>query len=294
MKSKKTIRRLTPAAVVVAGVIALGGVGLAAANTNHPSTPETSQTVFALTTDHQLVSFNHLRPNVIMSQVAVSGVGAGEHLLGIDFRPANGKMYAVSSASQLYVIDHRTGVAAKVGMPFSPVLDSHDIGFDFNPAVDRIRITTSNGQDLRIHPDTGALVAVDGRLTYSSRDPRAGWAPSIAGSAYTNPDNNPATGTVLYNIDARFNTLVTQDPPNDGILNTVGYLGVDTTAMVGFDISQSNEAIAALQHDWNAAPVIYLVDLRTGKAWERGQLFTGQPVRDITIFNNAAHPYETR
>ncbi len=287
---KRKMGLLAPAAAVAAGVMVLGATGLTSANTNQPFVPPQNQTVFALTTDHRLVSFNQLRPNNTLSDIGISGVGAGETLLGMDFRPANGKLYAVSSASQLYSIDYKTGVAMKVGAPFAPALDSHDVGFDFNPTVDRIRITTSKGQDLRVHPDTGALVAIDGRLAYSSADVNAGRPASVVASAYTNPDNNPATGTTLYNLDSYFDTLVTQDPPNAGVLNTVGHLGVNTTNLAGFDIGQSNEAIAALQLDWGAAPVIYLIDLRTGEAWERGQLFTGQPVRDIAIWNNAANP----
>jgi hypothetical protein len=30
---------------------------------------------------------------------------------------------------------------------------------DFNPVVDRIRIMSDAGQNLRVHPDTGAVVA---------------------------------------------------------------------------------------------------------------------------------------
>ncbi len=36
-------------------------------------------------------------------------------------------------------------------------------------------------------------------------------------AAYTDPDNDPATGTTLYVIDADLNALTIQAPPNNGV-----------------------------------------------------------------------------
>ncbi len=269
----------------------LAAIGSAeAADPRAPLVPnERNQVVYGVTIDNRLISFNQYRPAHVLSNMAIGGLAANEQILGIDFRPATGQLYAVSSNSQLYVINHMTGTASKVGAPFTPALDSRDVGFDFNPTVDRIRLVTARGLDLRLHPDTGATVAIDGQLRYAATDAMAGIMPAVTGAAYTNPDNNPATGTVLYDIDSWQDTLVRQDPPNEGLLNTIGWLGVDTSTLVGFDIGQSNEAIAALQLEEGASPVIYVIDLMTGKAWERGPLYSGQPVRDIAIVNTAAN-----
>jgi hypothetical protein len=35
---------------------------------------------------------------------------------------------------------------------------------DFNPTVDRIRLVTASGQNLRLHPELGTVVATDGSI----------------------------------------------------------------------------------------------------------------------------------
>ena len=47
---------------------------------------------------------------------------------------------------------------------FTPALSGTAFGFDFNPTVDRIRVVSDTGQNLRLNPDTGAVAAVDGAL----------------------------------------------------------------------------------------------------------------------------------
>ena len=44
-----------------------------------------------------------------MTTVAVSGLGAGEALIGIDYRPADGMLYAVGSTGRIYTVNPATG-----------------------------------------------------------------------------------------------------------------------------------------------------------------------------------------
>ena len=161
----------------------------------------------------RLVLFSSAEPGDA-AVVQVSGLQPGEQILGLDVRPATGQLYALGSSSRLYTVDFLTGEATAVGAaPFATPLSGTKFGFDFNPTVDRIRIVSNTGQNLRAHPVTGAVVFVDGNITYATNDVAAGASAMIAGSAYINNDNNPATGTVLYNLDAARGTLVTQNPP---------------------------------------------------------------------------------
>src|SRR5262249_14692802 len=78
-----------------------------------------------------------------------------------------------------------------------------------------------------------------------------------------------AQATALYNIDAATNSLVTQAPPNDGVLNTVGMLGIKLNGAVGFNIVSSgpdkNDA-------WlTTGGALYSVDLKSGKATRGGK-----------------------
>ena len=86
-----------------------------------------------------------------------------------------------------------------------------------------------------LNPVTGALAATDPNLAYAAGDSNAGANPNVVGSAYTNSFSGTLT-TTLYNIDSALDILVTQNPPNNGRLNTVGSLGFNTTNQVGFDI----------------------------------------------------------
>lgn len=138
------------------------------------------------------------------------------------------------------------------------------LGFDFNPAADRIRIVSDSGQNLRAHPETGALVdfkpdadglQLDGALAFSSDDANAGRPPRVIAAAYTyNKDNEKLTTN--FAIDGEPGALVRQgsvegvEPvvsPNSGQLSTVGALGVAGISDAHFDISDvTNTALAAL------------------------------------------------
>jgi hypothetical protein len=213
------------------------------------------------------------------SVVQVSGLAQGESILGIDRRPATGQVYVLGSTSRLYTIDVDTGAATAVGSaPFTPSLSGTRFGFDFNPTVDRIRIVSDSGQNLRAHPDTGVVAFVDAPLAYAAGDPGFGSMPAVAGAAYTNSDADPATGTALYDIDEQAGALVTQNPPNDGKLNTVGSLGIDFESIGGFDIAVSDgTAYAGFVHEPRGngnsrRSVLYTIDLATGEATKVGKI----------------------
>jgi hypothetical protein len=144
---------------------------------------------------------------------------------------------------------------------FSAVGTAFDL--DFNPVVDRIRYVSDADQNLRLNPNTGALVEQDGLLRYATTDPNAGMNANIIAAAYINNFAGAGT-TTLYGIDSNTDALVIQDPPNEGILTTVGSLGVDAVPDGGFDVSPSTGvAFAAL--NVGGTPNLYTVNLRTGR-----------------------------
>jgi hypothetical protein len=238
-----------------------------------------------LTTTNQLLYFDTATPGTILRTTPITGLQLGEDLLGLDVRPANGKLYAVSSTSQLYTIDFATGAATAVGAGGAFVPDGTNFGVDFNPTVDRLRVVSDADQNLRVNPNDGTLAATDLSLTYAAGDSHVGTDPNIVGSAYSN--NRPGIGTTtLYGIDSNLNTLVTQNPPNNGTLNTVGGLGVDTSGLVGFDILTDgtvNTAYASLTVGGSSN--LYTIDLTSGAATEVGTIGLGTPIRDIAVLS---------
>jgi hypothetical protein len=136
---------------------------------------------------------------------------------------------------------------------------------DFNPQADRLRLINLAGVSYRVVTTTGE-VAVDGTLRYAPGDRNAGKAPTITTGAYTNAFAG-ARGTELFNIDTALDVLVLQSPPNDGVLQTRGSLGVDFSPTTAFDITPTadgdNLALAVSKR------VLYRIDLATGRAQAR-------------------------
>lgn len=207
---------------------------------------------------NNLQIFNPNNPGTPVAK-AITGLQAGESVLGIDLRPATGQLYALGSSSRLYTINTATGAAAAVSVaPFAALLSGTSFGFDFNPTVDRIRVVSNTGQNLRLNPVTGDIAAVDLPLNPSG--------PAVSGAAYTN--NFPgATTTVLFDIDPATDKLYTQVPPNNGTLVETGPLGIDISSENGFDIGgNSNRAWAVLTTP--AGTKLYTIQLTTGTATE--------------------------
>lgn len=186
---------------------------------------KTDPVVFATLTDNSLARIN---PSTgAMSTVAIGNLNTGETVTGIDFRPRNGALYGVTNQNRLITINTANGQVAQVGSALSPMIDGAAVGFDFNPLVDRIRLVTNTGQNLRLHPDLGTVVATDGMLNPND--------PNVTGAAYTN-NFDGTTSTLLYVVDSESNMLMVQDPPNDGVLVARGPLGIMIGDSNGFDI----------------------------------------------------------
>jgi hypothetical protein len=260
-----------------------------------PMGPLAKETIYAVTTGNQLVQFNAGQPQKTLSTQALTGLAAGDTLLGIDYRVAKGQLFGLGASGQLYRIDTKTGAASAIGTPNAlPREGATEWGFDFNPTVDRIRVVNDAGYNLRLHPDTGAQVdgnpnepgvQLDGRLAYDAADVNAGKSPAVVAAGYTyNKDNDKITTN--YALDGRQGVLVHQGTkegvqpavsPNTGRLFTVGSLGIGSFQRATLDISDlSNAAYAAITANGKSA--WYRVDLATGQATRIGTVAAGPVV----------------
>lgn len=155
------------------------------------------------------------------SLVKIDGVGP---ILGIDVRPADGRLYALASEGIIATIDPATGKATvKSKLDTLPQADVQ-IAVDFNPVADKMRIIGADGTNLRADVDSGK-VTQDQSLKFAANDPAAGRTPTIIAGAYSNSVTG-AKETTLYDIDAGTGGLSVRPPPNDGVLNTIGTIGV--------------------------------------------------------------------
>ena len=249
---------------------------------------------FALTNNNQIVQFNTSNPGTAVNTVTVSGLLAGQNLLGIDFRPATGQLYGFGSSGtvgSLYTINTRTGVATFVGN-INANTTGTNYGFDFNPTVDRIRLVNDQDTNLRINP-ADASVIQDGTLVYAAGDSGSGQNPNVAAAAYTNSFQG-ATTTSLYDIDSSRDVLALQNPANAGTLMTVGFLrvgndNIDVSGNAGFDIARSgNTALAALQVNGSPSSSFYQVNLANGSLTFLGSFGTASPIISLALSGNVA------
>ncbi len=215
---------------------------------------------------YTLASFRSNQPTGQLNS-AVSGLASGEVLLGLDFRPATGALYAIGESRNVYTISF-SGAATSIGS-FSERVPGKKFGFDFNPAFmnGTFARIVSNLDDNRVisGADGSYLEPVEkSDLFYADGDPAFGYDPDINHIAYTNSVAGAAS-TQQYGIDTNMNSLVTV-ANNAGTLQTVGSLGVNASGDGGFDIDGTNGlAFAGFQISPGVSN-IYQVDLTSGSA----------------------------
>ena len=238
--------------------------------------------VRGLSADGKLLAFNTKKLENL-KRFTITGLSLDTRLVGIDYRPANRVLYGVGDLGGVYTITGR-GTATKVGQ-LTTALSGTDFGVDFNPAVDRLRIVSDTGQNLR-HDVDGNATLTDAPL---NTPPAAGTTAGVTAAAYTNNDASTLTGTLLFDINSTTNSVLTQTPANNGTLTSVGSLGFDVAASAGFDIyselrngrTVSNLGLAALTR--NGAGRLYVVDLSSGQASKVKGFGTDTGIVDLAI-----------
>jgi hypothetical protein len=262
--------------------------------------------VYGVTASGRLVSFHANNPGHLDSAVALRGLIAGEKVTSIDFRPATGELFGLTSSNRIVSINTASGQTTQLGVPLvtSPQFTANSPGgFDFNPTVDRLRLVDAANDNVRFNPLTYAPVDSDGNaangntpdtsLAYIATDPNVGMDPNIVGSAYDRNDNDGGIATTLWGIDSTLNNLVRQGAvdgnaadtagggsPNGGLLTTIGSLGVDPTDQVGFDIIDQGTqgkgaALAVMQIQGETVSKLFSINLTAG--------LTNQPAGGATL-----------
>jgi Domain of unknown function (DUF4394) len=204
----------------------------------------------------------------------------GASLVGIDVRPADKKLYGVTPDGAIVVVDAKTGKWEKKSQLSQALPAGATITIEFNPVADRMRILTSTGMSLRVNVDDGKAT-VDGTLKYAEADAMKGKTPMVTAAGYSNSFAGTKE-TALYDIDVTAGTLTKQAPPNDGILTTIGKLGVKVEGPIAFDVWSDGNGTSV---GWLlAGGALHTVDLGTGTAKALGSV-AGLPgkVTDIAI-----------
>ncbi len=255
--------------------------------------PVVTGDLLLLTADNELASINLDKPGELelVSKEKIKGLNDGDSLVGIDYRPKDGQLYAIGYLGNIYTINTANTTAefvkklkansADTTVPFTGITgDKTQIAVNFDPLTDRLRLVGSNGQNLRINVDNGATVT-DGTIN--------GADATVTSIAHTN--SFPETkSTRLFGIDVKQDRLFLQSPANDGTLGTSAALDVDATGSSGFAINGiNNQGFAVLTV--NGTQQLYSIDLssigtETKAAKLKGKLPTLANVHSIALKDN--------
>ena len=239
---------------------------------------------------NKLVSFDSSTPGTLLGDVTITGLQANEVIAAIDFRPATGELYGLgiinngaTRAGDLYKINPTTAVATLVGNgPFSTTLGATDrYGFDFNPVVDRIRVTNDLDANFRLNPDDGTISGTDTNISDGAASNE-----QLVAVAY---DRNYGSNlTTLYGYDFQTDNLVSvggvngNPSPNGGLLTTVaraklgGVNFTSGTSLLGFDIAGDyggpDVGWIGMEKAGQSGAHLYNIDLATAALTDLGQI----------------------
>ena len=215
-----------------------------------------------------------------MRVTRTTALAGGASLLGIDVRPADGKLYGLTPEGGVVTLDARTGKWEKKSQLTEKLPGGVTFAVDFNPAADRLRVLTNTGMSYRINVEDGKTT-VDGSLKFADADPHKGLTANVIAAAYSNSYAG-SKETTLYDIDRGTAALLKQAPPNDGTLNTIGKLGVSLDGPVAFDIAADGKGGNT---GWMlVGGALYTIDLASGQAKSAGKIAGLEgPLLDLAI-----------
>ncbi|MFE5916637.1 DUF4394 domain-containing protein [Streptomyces sp. NPDC056468] len=264
------------AVMVTSTALMLGTPGTGSAA---PAAAAPSLRAFGISGDGTLMAtFTTDRPQVLDWVRVVTGLSGDTGLIGIDFRVQDGLMYGVGNKGGIYTIKTpptTTDVVVTKVSQLQYALHGANFGVDFNPAADRLRVISDNGQNLRHNLNDHSTIQ-DLNLT---TPPIEGTTKGVSAAAYTNNDLNGATATTLFDINTTTDQVVLQSPANNGTLAPTGSLGIDAGINAGMDIYSTlsggktvdNAAFASLTPYGAGTPSLYSINVFTGQATSIGQ-----------------------
>jgi hypothetical protein len=243
---------------------------------NYRNDDRDGRVFYATNTAGKLLQFNSDNPRKLRSR-QITGLPMGVSIKGIDFRPASGDLYALGSDRVVYRLNPRTAIAVPEGKSFDQmpsILSGLNNGFDFNPTVDKIRVTSDAADNLRLNPDDGTLLMVDTKLTPAGVQ--------VVGSAYTNSSftafatRPTVTELYAYDVGASPDKLWIQRPANAGTLIMPQSTGLNLGGSLGFDIAgAANVGWLAGTPEGRRSSSLYRLDVNTGRVKSVGRIGDG-------------------
>lgn len=195
-------------ALVLAAVIALACGGKSSSPTeqtpigDNPEPPPPvgdikGYPIIAVDDANNMFLFGNESPGTIARTLKITGLPFLRYIVGIEFRPSDGKLYGVGNDARVYIIDPETGAATAVSdEPFTSEIGLFDhFGMGIDPQTERIRLVSTAGKNWSIDPDDGTAVR-EADPHYAAGDPNEGRSVRVAALDFISP-NNPADSVWL-------------------------------------------------------------------------------------------------
>jgi hypothetical protein len=226
-------------------------------------------TFWGLTTDQHLVRFTSSAPGTILANLPVTGLPAGEHLVGIQMLD-DGRFVGVVSSGHVYSLDRRTGAATLLPSTGNVVAPSGNV----------FGLTEWNNS-LVLASDTNSILIIN-ESTWGGGT-LAPWSPAGHWAALSWWYDAAAVQWHVFLLDSNADTLSTKfpDTPEPTAVTTVGPLGVDASDIAGMDADpHDNVLYAALTV--GGTPGLYTIDQSTGHATLIGAIGS-VPIASLTL-----------
>lgn len=240
-----------------------------------------------LTDNNRLLTFNSSNAASV-SSATITGIGAGENILSIDYRNPDNQIYGLSNLGNVYKLNANTGAAVSFASGVVPTATggaAYEI--DFNPQNNNLRVIGNKAAS----NSNRALTISTGVTASQTPLTRGGGALDVVGAAYNQNFAGSAAATLnLYYIDAESDALyLNNNAFAGGMLSKVGDLSLGGNAFAvnnatGFDIAASGEAFVS----WNQN--LYTIDLNSGALSVLGQIGAGGSSNVIGLTSIAPIP----
>lgn len=201
-----------------------------------------------------LVRFSLSDPSTV---TAIGRLDAAGDVVGLDFRPASGELFAFTAMGELLLVDPMTAQTRQVTSSIGD-LEGARYDIDFNPAANALRLISDARQNFRM----GSPALVESAMMPALVDGTFGYLQGVVATAYTNV-NPDQSGTQMFVISADSRTFYQQNP-NVGLLTRIGglFAGADSLDVKGYNVftaaDDTNEHYAVFDVDGTVG--LYSID----------------------------------
>jgi hypothetical protein len=237
--------------------------------------------LFGVTTDNKLVSFDTSAPSVFQTSVTITGLYDADgvtpnpngSILNLTARPGVNpgefQLWGIDNNANVYTIN-LGGAATLVSSGFMPA--GFSAGLAYDPFNDNFVYGGDNAENFTL--SLAGAASANPNFTYAG-----GGTPSVFGLGI---DPSFSTAFAIDAVNDSLSTSIDPNFPGDSELTIVGGLGVDVTSFGGLVVNWDGTLYAALSTD-GLTSSLYTINQATGAASLVGGFGAGVGLSSIAV-----------